>query len=246
MFFFGIGASALLAALTRNAWQLAAALTLLGAFASIYHPVGIPMLVQNAPNPGAVDRRQRPGRQSGHRGGGAVTGFLVKWIGWRAAFARAGLLAIALRHAVLRVVLPAGDRGAGQARAARRSVTLTPALLARVFAVMTRGLGHRQPALQLHHQRQCAAADRALPRHRRGPGAARRAAGRGVRGRLVRAGGRRPADRPHAAEAAVPVDLAGAGAAAGAGRAARRTGGCWRAAGGDGVRSSARSRSPTR
>ena len=44
VFFFGMGASALLAAATRNAWQLAAALTLLGAFASIYHPVGIPML----------------------------------------------------------------------------------------------------------------------------------------------------------------------------------------------------------
>ncbi len=54
LFFFGIGASALLAAVTRNAWQLAAALTLLGAFASIYHPVGIPMLLQSTRNPGAV------------------------------------------------------------------------------------------------------------------------------------------------------------------------------------------------
>jgi hypothetical protein len=30
------------------------ALVLLGAFAAIYHPVGIPMLVQNAKNPGAT------------------------------------------------------------------------------------------------------------------------------------------------------------------------------------------------
>ena len=44
IFFVGMGASALLVAATQNAWQLAAALTLLGAFASIYHPVGIPML----------------------------------------------------------------------------------------------------------------------------------------------------------------------------------------------------------
>ena len=54
IFFFGIGGAALLTAMTQNAWQLAAALTLLGAFAAIYHPVGIPMLVQNVPNPGAV------------------------------------------------------------------------------------------------------------------------------------------------------------------------------------------------
>ena len=54
VFFVGIGAAALLVAVTQNAWQLAAALTLLGAFAAIYHPVGIPMIVQHAPNPGAV------------------------------------------------------------------------------------------------------------------------------------------------------------------------------------------------
>ena len=52
IFFVGMGVSALLVAATQNAWQLAAALTLLGAFAAIYHPVGIPMLVQHSATPG--------------------------------------------------------------------------------------------------------------------------------------------------------------------------------------------------
>src|SRR5437773_1901508 len=52
IFFFGMAASSLLAALTRDAWQLAGALTLLGAFSSIYHPVGIPMLVRGTERPG--------------------------------------------------------------------------------------------------------------------------------------------------------------------------------------------------
>jgi hypothetical protein len=39
-------------ALTQNAWQLAGALTLMGAFSSIYHPVGIPMLVRGTARPG--------------------------------------------------------------------------------------------------------------------------------------------------------------------------------------------------
>ena len=52
VFFFGMGASALLVAVTDNAWQLAGALTLMGAFSSIYHPVGIPMLVRGAARPG--------------------------------------------------------------------------------------------------------------------------------------------------------------------------------------------------
>src|SRR5688572_31412017 len=37
IFFFGMGVSALLCAFVTNAWQLAAALALIGAFASIYH-----------------------------------------------------------------------------------------------------------------------------------------------------------------------------------------------------------------
>src|SRR5262245_12553597 len=54
VFFLGIGVASLLTAVTQNAWQLAGGLTLIGAFAAIYHPVGIPMLVQNVSNPGAV------------------------------------------------------------------------------------------------------------------------------------------------------------------------------------------------
>ncbi len=52
VFFFGMGVSALIVAVTRSAWQLAAALTLLGLFSAIYHPVGIPMLVQRSVRPG--------------------------------------------------------------------------------------------------------------------------------------------------------------------------------------------------
>ena len=52
VFFFGMGAAALLVSVTRSPMQMALALALLGCFASIYHPVGIPMLVQGAARPG--------------------------------------------------------------------------------------------------------------------------------------------------------------------------------------------------
>src|SRR5690349_459734 len=94
VFFFGMGASAILVAATHSAWQLAAALTLLGAFAAIYHPVGIPMLVQNVPNPGAVIGVNGLAGNLGIAVAALVTGFLVKWIGWRAAFVLPGLLSI--------------------------------------------------------------------------------------------------------------------------------------------------------
>ena len=52
VFFFGMGAAAIGVSLADSPLQLALALGLLGCFASIYHPVGIPMLLQGAARPG--------------------------------------------------------------------------------------------------------------------------------------------------------------------------------------------------
>ena len=135
VFFFGIGAAALLAALARNAWQLAAALTLLGAFASIYHPVGIPMLLQRAPRPGAVIGINGLSGNLGIAVAALSTGFIVQWFGWRAAFAVPGLLAIGA--GLLFARLCPHETEAPAQRTAKARVQLTPAMLARVFAVMT-------------------------------------------------------------------------------------------------------------
>jgi MFS family permease len=135
LFFFGIGASALLAAATRNAWELAAALTLLGAFASIYHPVGIPMLLQRAPNPGAVIGVNGLAGNLGIALAALSTGFMVQWLGWRAAFALPGLLAIGCGLLFARVCPQ--ETEAPAKRTAKARVQLTSAALARVFLVMT-------------------------------------------------------------------------------------------------------------
>jgi MFS family permease len=135
LFFFGIGASALLAAVTRDAWELAAALTLLGTFASIYHPVGIPMLLQRAPNPGAVIGINGLAGNLGIAVAALSTGFMVQWFGWRAAFAIPGLLAIAAGLLFARICPHETEAPARRTTKAR--VTLTPAMMARVFVVMT-------------------------------------------------------------------------------------------------------------
>ena len=135
LFFFGIGASALLAAATRNAWQLAAALTLLGAFASIYHPVGIPMLLQRAKNPGAVIGVNGLAGNLGIAIAALSTGFMVQWLGWRAAFAIPGLVAIGC--GLLFASMCPHETEAPAKRTTKAHVTLAPATLARVFAVMT-------------------------------------------------------------------------------------------------------------
>src|SRR5688500_12737716 len=94
VFFFGIGASSLLASLAQGPWQLAAALTLIGSFASIYHPVGIPMLLQGASRPGATIGINGLAGNLGIAVAAAATGLLVQWLGWRAAFAVPGVVCL--------------------------------------------------------------------------------------------------------------------------------------------------------
>ena len=135
VFFVGIGAAALLTAMTQNAWQLAVGLTLIGAFAAIYHPVGIPMLVQNVSNPGAVIGINGLAGNLGIAVAALVTGFLVKWLGWRAAFAVPGVLAIGC-GIVFALVCPK-ETEAPAKRKGKAKVVLSPAMLVRAFAVMT-------------------------------------------------------------------------------------------------------------
>jgi MFS family permease len=136
IFFVGMGAAAVLVAFTQNAWQLAAALTLMGAFAAIYHPVGIPMLVQNVPNPGAVIGINGLAGNLGIAVAALVTGFFVKWLGWRAAFAIPGLFSIACGIAFA-LLCPRETEAPSKRTGGKAKVTLSPSMLVRVFLVMT-------------------------------------------------------------------------------------------------------------
>jgi len=135
VFFFGMGASALLAALTRDAWQLAAALALLGSFSAIYHPVGIPMLVQGAQRPGATIGINGLSGNLGIAAAALLTGLLVQWAGWRAAFVVPGLACLALGVVFARLVPAEAEPPSRRSRPA--AVVLGRGQLARVMAVMT-------------------------------------------------------------------------------------------------------------
>ncbi len=135
VFFFGIGASSLLASIAQGPWQLAAALTLIGAFASIYHPVGIPMLLQGATRPGATIGINGLAGNLGIAVAAAVTGLLVQWLGWRAAFAVPGAVCLALGLLFIRIVAPETESPAKRKGGAK--VRLSRAQVARALAVMT-------------------------------------------------------------------------------------------------------------
>lgn len=134
VFFFGMGASALLIALTQNAWQLALALGLMGAFASIYHPVGIPMLLRHTSKPGITIGINGMAGNLGIAAAAILTGFLIQYADWRTAFIVPGLVSIAC--GLLFMKIAPVEQGAPGKQAVRQ-IELPPATRNRVFLVMT-------------------------------------------------------------------------------------------------------------
>jgi MFS family permease len=134
IFFLGLGAAGLLVSAVQQPWHLAVALTVMGAFASIYHPVGIPMIVQNSTRPGFTIGLNGLAGNLGIAVAAILTGFLVQQAGWRMAFAVPSLLAIACGM-IFALVVPREEMA--PARKPKRSVDLPASVMMRIFFVMT-------------------------------------------------------------------------------------------------------------
>ena len=134
IFFAGMGVSALVIALCTNKWQIGAALTLMGAFASIYHPVGIPMLVQKAKNSGFTIGVNGLAGNMGIAIAAGVSVYIAQRFGWQMAFVIPGV--ICLVCAVAFVALVPREEEA-PAKRKQKMIDLPPAVMARVFAIMT-------------------------------------------------------------------------------------------------------------
>jgi MFS family permease len=134
VFFVGIGAAGALVAGARGPWSLAVSLTLMGAFAAIYHPVGIPMIVQGSTNPGFTIGLNGLAGNLGIAGAALFTGFLVKVVGWRAAFAVPAIVSVAC--GVLFALLVPREEIA-PAKRPKKQVDLPRGVMVRIFLVMT-------------------------------------------------------------------------------------------------------------
>ena len=134
VYFFGLAGSLLLVAVTRSPWQLAIALTVMGAFASIYHPVGIPMLVQGARRPGALIGINGLAGNLGIAVAAVLTGFLIKYLGWRFAFIVPGVIA-GLCGLLFAFRVPEEETRPAKRQASQQE--LPPGLAARVLVVVT-------------------------------------------------------------------------------------------------------------
>jgi MFS family permease len=133
VFFLGIGASLFLTGFAQSSWQIGVGLFVTGMFAAIYHPVGIAMLVA-AP--------EKMGRALGWNGlwgnlglaaAALISGALMDWLGWRAAFFAPGAISIAIGVAFL-VLVP--DPGPVQKRSKTIGLHIDRATMTRIFAIL--------------------------------------------------------------------------------------------------------------
>ena len=133
VFFLGIGASSIAVAFTQTPMQMAIALTVLGVFSAIYHPVGIPLLVQKSSRPGFTIGVNGLAGNLGIAMAALLTGFLVAWQGWRMAFIVPGLVSIVC-GVLFAWLAPLEQMAASQKK--RVSVQLPKNLAIRTFVVM--------------------------------------------------------------------------------------------------------------
>ncbi len=95
LFHFGIGVAAIIASFAQSVWQLAIAISLIGVFAAIYHPVGISMLLKSNFK---IGFRLGVNGVFGNMGVAAaplVTGMLLSFGDWRLCFTIPGLFCLA-------------------------------------------------------------------------------------------------------------------------------------------------------
>ena len=96
LFFLGLGGAAIICGLATSPTVMWAGLCLLGAFAAIYHPVGIAWLVRTTTESrGKVLGINGVFGNAGVAGAGLIAGTLIDLFGWRIAFLAPGAISLA-------------------------------------------------------------------------------------------------------------------------------------------------------
>jgi MFS family permease len=137
LMFFGLGAGAMVTGLSDSAWGLAAGLGLIGLAASIYHPVGIAMVVETRAPLGRALGINGVFGNMGVAAGPLVAGALSAGLGWRAAFLLPGAIAVATGLAYLLVVRRPAPAAAGQPAAETRAAESGGRIRVLVFLVVS-------------------------------------------------------------------------------------------------------------
>ena len=123
IFYIGVGFSLALAGLSPNLVVLAVALFAIGVFASIYHPVGMAMLIEASQAKGRTLAFNGVCGNLGVSLAAGVSAFLAAWFGWRVAFLAPAVVAVVT--GVVYLWLTPDDRHHRKARKKTAAVKMT-------------------------------------------------------------------------------------------------------------------------
>jgi MFS family permease len=133
LFYLGCGASLAGAALAPSPFVLAVALSALGMFAAIYHPVGTAMLIEQATSRGRSLAFNGVCGNLGVALAAGTTALLVYGLGWRSAFLVPAVVCVATGVAYLWLI--PDDRHKATGRTATPEVVFAPWLAATIVAL---------------------------------------------------------------------------------------------------------------
>ena len=123
IFYIGVGCSLALAAFAPNLIVLAAALFAIGVFASIYHPVGMAMLIEASQARGRTLAFNGVCGNLGVSLAAGISAALAAWLGWRIAFLAPAVLAVAT--GIVYLWLTPDDRHHAKTRKKTAAVRMT-------------------------------------------------------------------------------------------------------------------------
>src|SRR5262245_54536733 len=132
-FYLGCGLSLAGAGLAPNLVTLAVAMFALGLFASIYHPVGMAMLIEASSARGRTLAFNGVCGNLGVSLAAAISAALTTWLGWRAAFLAPAAILVAT--GVFYLWLTPDDRYHAETRESAPAVPLTPRLAVMLFGL---------------------------------------------------------------------------------------------------------------
>jgi len=133
LFYLGCGVALAAAGVAPNPYALAAALTVLGIFAAIYHPVGTAMLIEQATSRGRSLAFNGVCGNLGVALAAGITAVLVYGFGWRGAFLVPALVCVITGIAYVLIV--PDDRHRSASRGSAPDVALAPWAAATIFAL---------------------------------------------------------------------------------------------------------------
>ena len=112
VFFLGVGGSSILTGFARTELEIAGGLTLIGLFASIYHPIGISMVVEGRKKVGKVLGINGVYGNLGVAAAALIAAGLTEAISWQAAFIVPGIVATVtgIAYVIFLFLRPATER----------------------------------------------------------------------------------------------------------------------------------------